>query len=195
MNRQADGFTLIEVVITMAVVAILAAILVPAIANNIESARYARAQGDIATIGKSIVQFRQDLSRWPVFNAAGNGAAILTGPGTIPAAAAGGTWQGRTPLVTLDFHMVTGLFTAPNGYNRGPSTDGTPASNGPYYSQTPTDPWGSAYMVNALNLPGGSAENLTRRVFVLSAGTDRETDTDYTGTADLGDDDAAYRLQ
>ncbi|MCP4156995.1 MAG: prepilin-type N-terminal cleavage/methylation domain-containing protein [bacterium] len=192
------GFTLIEVVITLSVIAILGAIMVPLISNNIESAKFARAQSDINTIGKAIVQFRQDLGLWPVRLADGSGTEILVGTGNIPGMAAGAVWTGRDPQLTFDYHLVTGRINPlPNGYPRGPSVDGTAAWNGPYYSQMRVDPWNNAYMVNAAYLPGGELydENDIRIVWVLSAGSDKLTSSTFVGTAAAGGDDITFRLQ
>ncbi len=187
------GFTLIEVVITLSVIAILGAIMVPLISNNIESAKLARAQSDINTIGKAIVQFRQDLGLWPVRDAAGVGMQILVGTGTRPGYAAGVAWDTVPNPLSLDFHLVTGH--TPGGYQRGPSIDGTPAWNGPYYTQMRVDPWNNAYMVNAEHLPGAADPNTDNIVWVLSAGSDKLTSSTFAGTAAAGGDDITFRLQ
>jgi len=188
-----SGFTLIEVVIVLAVVAILAAVLVPMVASNLQQARTAKAASDVAAIGQAMVRFRQDLGVWPVRVTAAPlvGAAELAGPGTVPPAAAGATWQGRAPTLGLEFHLLE------NGgaYLRGPSPQGLPAWNGPYLSQIRPDPWACAYLVNAAYLPGGSAPAPALRVYVLSAGADNQTQTDFAGTTSVGGDDVAFRLQ
>ncbi len=191
MKRR--GFTLIEVVVVLAVVAILAAVLVPMISSNIQQARTAKAASDVAAIGQAMVRFHQDLGVWPVRVTATPlvGAAELVGPGTVPGFAMGATWQGRAPTLPLEFHLVE------NGgaYPRGPSPQGLPAWNGPYLSQVRADPWARAYMVNVAYLPGGASVSAQARVYVLSAGIDNQTQTDFTGLTAVGGDDIAFRLQ
>ncbi len=181
------GFTLVEVVIVLAVVAILAAILVPVIGSNINQAKIARAAGDCKAIGEAIVRFRQDLGFWPVRNAAGLNVEELIGPGAIPAPSGTTTsWQQKTTLA-LDAHLITGIFTQ---YNRGPSPQGLPCWNGPYLSAVKLDPFNQAYLVNAVNFYNGT----NAAVYVLSAGSNRVTDTNFEGGA-AGGDDITFRLQ
>jgi prepilin-type N-terminal cleavage/methylation domain-containing protein len=181
------GFTLVEVVIVLAVVAILAAILVPVIGNNINQAKIARAAGDVKAIGEAIVRFRQDLGYWPLRDAAGNNVQELVSSGTIPSpSAVTTTWQGKTTLL-LDAHLVNGIFTQ---YQRGPSPQGVPCWNGPYLSALKTDPFNQAFLVNVENFYNGT--NAT--VYVLCAGTDKVTDTNFEGGA-AGGDDISFQLQ
>jgi general secretion pathway protein G len=191
MARQ--GFTLIEVVIVLAVVAILAAVLVPMIGSNIQQARVAKTASDVAAISQAMVRFHQDLGFWPLRTAAAppTGVAELFGPGTVPPAGMGTTWQGRVPAQAFAYHLIDNS----NNYTRGPSPQGLPAWNGPYLSEIRSDPWARAYLANVAYLPGGSAANPATRVYVLSAGPDNETQTDFAGTTALGGDDVGSRLQ
>ncbi len=164
------GFTLIEVVVTLSVVAILAAIMIPMISSNIKSARYAKARSDVNTIKDAIVKFRTDLGKWPVYDNANVYHNLLYGDGSRDA-----TWDTANPKLSLAFSLVQ----MPTIYNPGPSVDGTPAWNGPYLGELKEDPWGYAYLVNS-----GSFLNSSARVWVISGGEDRVIAAPFNGSSD-----------
>jgi general secretion pathway protein G len=60
-----SGFTLIELIITAAIVATLSAIAIPLYADYIEKARIVRAVSDIINISKSITAYNVDNSIYP----------------------------------------------------------------------------------------------------------------------------------
>jgi general secretion pathway protein G len=60
-----SGFTLMELVIVIAILAILAGTLVPRISNRMASARDARRIADAHAIRNAIDQFYLDHGRWP----------------------------------------------------------------------------------------------------------------------------------
>jgi prepilin-type N-terminal cleavage/methylation domain-containing protein len=189
------GFTIIEIVITIAVVAILSAILVPVISQNIQSARFARAASDVKTLGEAIVQFRKDTAVWPTSRA---GAPIYmlfsdvdsTNDGIPDTSFLPSGWTiDRNFRLSMAYHLINNT----DNITRGPSAAGTPSWNGPYLSIVRPDPWGTAYVVNA-QLLGGTAN-----VYVLSAGPGRpaqvETPFDGSGPPPADSDDIAFRLQ
>jgi len=205
-KRLGKGFTMIEVVITIAVVAILAAVLVPLISQNIQSARYARAVSDVKTLREAVVQFRKDTGGWPIYRGGTNRSLLFsdydgdndgvpdTGP--IPSG-----WSGidRNDRLSLAFHLINYNASVP----RGPSTSATPSWNGPYLSDLRPDPWGNSYVVNShwLFTDGdlGTPEFDYMNVYVVSAGPGRsanvETPFNGTGPPPAGSDDIVSRLQ
>ncbi len=64
MHKQ-KGFTLIEVVGVMAVIAIIAAAAVPRIFGAIEDAKVSSLISQAKAIGISVVQFQKDTGKWP----------------------------------------------------------------------------------------------------------------------------------
>ena len=60
------GFTLIEMVIVVAIVALLAGILVPVAFNQVDDAEKARAMADVRQISSALMLFRQDTGQWPI---------------------------------------------------------------------------------------------------------------------------------
>jgi len=190
-KTRSAGFTMIEVVITIAVVAILAAVLVPMISQNIQSARHARAASDVATLGKAIVQFRQDTSLWPIYSAAVPMNLLYSDTAaTIPP-----TWDvdGGGQNLSMATHLMAYNINAVNaGITNGPSTTGTPSWNGPYLSGLSADPWGNSYVVNCQHLSTGAGN-----VYVLSAGPGRPAniETPFNGAPPGGSDDIFFQIQ
>jgi prepilin-type N-terminal cleavage/methylation domain-containing protein len=192
------GFTMIEVVITLAVVAILAAVLVPLISQNVQSARFARAGADVATLGKAVVQFRQDLGIWPVtkggvqvwllFSDTDNDNNGVPDTSSIPAG-----WSGISEARSSS--MYYDLINNSNNYTPGPRSDGMPCWNGPYLSAARPDPWGNPYLINSQQLLPGN----TGHVYVVSAGSGRsaQVDTPFNGSGPppANSDDITFRLQ
>lgn len=187
--RQTQGFTLIETVIILSVVAILTAILVPLITQNIQSARVARAGADVATIGKAMVQFRQDTGKWPVSDGVNNMKLLYSD--SDASAGIPSTWNtiAAADRLGLSYHLIHYNTTV----QRGPSANGLPSWNGPYLSQASADPWGNAYLVDSEGLWPGN----TGIVFVISAGPGRPAsiETPIGGVPPSGSDDIGFRIQ
>lgn len=64
MNRSSKGFTLIEVMITVAIVAILAAIAIPSYTEYVMRARITEATSNLADMRNKMEQFYQDFRSW-----------------------------------------------------------------------------------------------------------------------------------
>lgn len=181
------GFTMIEAVITIAIVAILAAILVPMISSNIDSAKLSRAQADVGQIAKAVVQFRQDLDRWPI-ERNGNIAYLLYSgqSGDIPSG-----WPGfpAANMADLNHELVN------NGENeeRGTSTVGAATWKGPYLTEVRPDPWGNSYVINSQHLTSGAPQ--PPAVYVVSAGPGHEAvlQVPFGGGSIPTDSDDIYR--
>lgn len=189
------GFTLIEMVVVLAVVAILAAILVPTIAKNIQDANITRAQNETQVIAAAIASFYKDLGRWPTANGAAANLPdvqyLLYGAnGNDDSTGNANEWNAAHTEAsdTLEHHLVTNQ----------PGVDGTPGANayptsgrwrwrGPYLAEINADPWNIHYSCNVRYL----YDTITNAVYVLSAGPDKTWDTEFTqaipGT--IADDD------
>jgi len=198
-RTKVEGFTLVEVVIVLAVIAILSAVMMPMISKNIESARMARAASDTATIAKAIVAFFQDLGQWPVFR--GNTAHYLLFSaqdanndgvpdiGTIPP-----SWNTAGRPLSLYYELLVNG----NGHIAGPSPEGLPVWNGPYITQMDVDPWGTPYLVNARWL----TDTLTANggVYVISAGPQFggnpvRVEMPFNGVPDTTGNDITFRIK
>jgi general secretion pathway protein G len=119
-----SGFTLVELVIVIAVVAILAGLLTPTLANQMERSRTARAQSDVNELSHAVARLRTDTS------------VSLTGCVDV--------------LANLTSLTVTSSCTPLGAFSTGLSAcatakPGNPCWSGPYVSTLPEDPWGASY--------------------------------------------------
>ena len=177
---------MMELVVVLAVIAILATLITPIITSYVDKARINKARSDVRNITAALNQFSSDTKLFPIFTAPAqvpNGTVYETvaGEGLDPAQAAGvvGWVTTSTGSLTSMLNQNSLLLT----------TVGANGWNGPYTGGIGEDPWGTKYIVTGRALKAGSA--LTG--FVLSAGPNRtvETQLDQTrGTAfTVGGDD------
>src|SRR5438045_246441 len=118
-KRNVRGFTLIELVIVIAVIAILAALLVPTIVGQAERARLSRARQDVGVLGKAIARMRTDTG-----NSTGGCLTDLTA--NLVSASAVTACGGSLPLCTA-------------------ATPGYICWGGPYVPIVTNDPWNQPY--------------------------------------------------
>jgi prepilin-type N-terminal cleavage/methylation domain-containing protein len=188
---KSKGFTLIELAVVLAIIAVLAAVLTPMVTGYLDQARTARAQADVRTIADAVKLYNRDTGRYPIYASAANYTSGTTGAireigtstGTAPTAGSGWVLSGTTLASTsLELYMnndYTGVGSA--GFPKA-------AFRGPYIGTVDSDPWGHQYLLNATNLAGS-----TNHAYVLSAGpngtveTTRDVATTTTITAG-GDD-------
>lgn len=179
LNRR--GFTLIEVIVVAAIIAILAGILVPMIFSQIDEAKIARATGDVKSISSAIMVFRKDTGKWPTYVgtlAADNTVTFLSGTlGTLPTIAGVG-WDQATSN-NIEDHLNTDSTGA---YD--------PLWKGSYLSTSGMDPWGHKYVINA------DAFKTANPVWIISAGPDGIVQTPALATELLvGSDDIGIRIK
>jgi general secretion pathway protein G len=120
-KRNVRGFTLIELVIVIAVIAILAALLVPTILGQAERARASRARSDVANLGKAVARVRTD-----------------TGNSTL----------GCLTDLTLNLPAADAATAAACGPLLTSCTTATPGYicwGGPYIPIVSNDPWNNPY--------------------------------------------------
>lgn len=170
MKNNRDGFTLIEVIVVSAIIAILAGILVPMIYNQLDSAKEAKARAECKTISNAILMFRRDTGKWPLYYPSGNCSSdtytTIQGGGTLaPLDNPGGAWGISLNDVALDLILnLPGIQppVAQTCYNNKAQT---------YLAGASADPWGSQYIINAANFAN------TNPVWVISAGPNGCLDT------------------
>jgi general secretion pathway protein G len=75
VSRSATGFTLVELVVVVAIVALLAGVLIPVVTSQIDDAKKSRAAGDMDVVAKAFSTFRTHTSMWP---ASGNCVAVTS---------------------------------------------------------------------------------------------------------------------
>jgi prepilin-type N-terminal cleavage/methylation domain-containing protein len=126
---HADGYTLLELLVNVAIVGILVAIAIPAYSTFKQRAQIARAKGDLDTIRKAVEALAVDTGQWPGHQTVGN-------------------------TNTVGSNEVWDLSSGSAGLV---ATDGNfPNWNGPYMRVMPRDPWGSNYFLDTDYSVGGT---------------------------------------
>jgi prepilin-type N-terminal cleavage/methylation domain-containing protein len=191
------GFTLIEIIVILAVISVLVAFLTPSVLKYVADAQTARAQADVNTLQAVINDLIKDTGKYP--GATGYADKnFLCGPGNIPTGTGWATAASGAAATTCS--SGTGLMAAPNSLanhlvvndpNESGATDSSdyPTSGnfrwkGPYGQSINTDPWGNAYEINVSTLVGGN----TSPTWIISAGPNGVIDTAPTATTLAGDD-------
>jgi general secretion pathway protein G len=64
-NLLQRGFTLIEIMVVMVIIAILGALIGPQILGRVDEARVTKAQADIRTLSTSLDLYRMDNFKYP----------------------------------------------------------------------------------------------------------------------------------
>jgi general secretion pathway protein G len=65
MRSRSSGFTLIEIMVVVVILAVLGALVVPKILSNVDKARITRAQSDIRAIETALDLYRLDNFKYP----------------------------------------------------------------------------------------------------------------------------------
>ena len=194
MLKGKKGFTLIEVIVILAVIAILAAVLTPMIIGYIADARISAAKSDVKTIAAAVQAFNKDMRDWPIWavgtaRKAGDNKydALQSSDGDTPDAATDVTIP--TSIDTIDGHLVDNA----QGY----PTTGRSKWAGPYLEKVSQDPWGNKYYIDVKGLQpdtvGGSMV-----VWVASAGPNKRLETKFGQagpTITIGGDDIVFRIK
>lgn len=211
-NSREAGFTMAELIVVIAAIAILAAILTPMVFKAIDDSRISRAQSEVQSIGSAMASLYKDTGKWPYTNTDGPTGAVdrLVGSDNVVTTAGTGAGSGAVNWGSYGTAKHIGDFlywnnpdddsdaagTSANETNEDYATSGGLAWKGPYTSNYDLeDPWGNAYVVNVRYLPGGNYSGAARhKVIVLSAGPDGEWQTPFSDgeTEDVAGDDIGH---
>ncbi len=192
-DRANGGWSLMELVVVLAIIAILASIITPMITSYIDRARINTARNDVRNIAAAIISFNTDTRIWPIYvdqSDIPNGDAYdaLETDGDVPTD--NSTDDAWTTGTNGDMSAVI------NENSLALTTIGLRAWNGAYMNDISTDPWGTKYYLNATFLKPGQEE----AVFVISAGPDKTLDTEYDQDPNVaafavGGDDIVHRIR
>jgi general secretion pathway protein G len=183
MKRLIDqrGFSMMELVVVLAVIAILATLITPVITSYIDRARITKAENDVRAITAALVQFSSDTLRYPIRGPDNQNYLYLGSFGEDAA----DVWAGLS--TNLDLVMNQNSWNFP--------TSGVSGWNGPYLETIGEDPWGRKYYVTVGNL----GPNRQFAAFVLSAGPNQRIETSIeqpkSAAFEVGGDDIVHRLR
>ena len=116
-HRKSKGFTLIELMIVVAIIGILAAIAIPRFANLIDRARQARTQGNLGSVRSAMaIHYGTNDGVWPATIAAlatnaNNGPFIDAVPGVLLPSSMHGGAEVFTEDAALD-HTADWFYSA-----------------------------------------------------------------------------------
>lgn len=208
VSKGERGFTMIEIVVVLAVIALLTAVLSPMVIKYVRDARIAKAAADTMAIGVAIAKLEQDVHHYPYHSVAtGNlrddqrNVTTLVGPGEAPTESAiGKKWlagdtqgclNGTYAQDALNRHLVTNAAA----WNTSRTQDKPYSWGGPYLQNLTPDPWGNQYLVNITN----ASADCIQLAFALSAGPNGKIETgfDQPTSAVLmpGGDDIIYQIR
>ena len=211
-KRHNTGFTLLEIIIAVALVAIMAVAIAPPLIKNLNEGKMARAQSDAQTIGNAVISFYKDTGIWPFQNDADAafdltrlaGNASLGGGNTgIPRGAAGvtggGNWDSYGQAGTLINALIRNATdTVDPLYVESNNPNVVPGWNGPYLDSVPLDPWGNPFVMNLRYGNPGVTDYLSHTVMVISAGPDGLFNTTFQDAVHnevVGGDDIAFVIR
>jgi len=182
------GFTLIEIAVVLAIIAILAAILTPIVTSYIDQARTTRAQSDVKKIAEAALLYKRDTGVWPGYasgasthatNNDGVGLADCLRSDSSSANVSTSAGLGSalvTFCVTTTGDMQAALNVNTLGLTAGNPIGGQTAFRGPYLDGLGgVDPWGTPYVVTSKNFASA-----TNYAFAISAGPDAIFQTSFT---------------
>ena len=202
MNKR--GFTLIEVVVVVAIIALLAGILTPLIFKYIDEANETRALGDCRNISTALLLFHKDTGTWPYYERVFSDPAydyLYGNMGDMPRLTGDAQSSWGNQADDMYFHLVTN-GPDPSTYRYRPKPPATMGGgilshgwDGPYLPYVTDDPWAYKYLVSVGAFDYGTQSEFGRNhVWCLSAGPNFMVETPMWAT-ETHYDDIGYRTK
>lgn len=199
-NFDRRGFTLIEIVIAVAIVAIFAAAMSPMVFRHLGDAKTSKAQNETEVIATAVLSYYKDVGKWPITNVNGpSGSGIHrvisstrmatgAGPGAASGASNWGAYGTSKALGDYLYFNNADDNTGEAGVSANEAsgdwpTTGPGAWKGPYVEKYSfEDPWGNAYVINSYFFQGRYTGTVRHKVFALSAGPNGLWETGFDGS-------------
>lgn len=188
------GFTLIELVLMLAIVAIVSSLIVPLAAAVLRDADRARAEADVQQLATALTRFYADLKRLPTCGGEDCSRIGVAGGDRLRFLAVGGgdgdlssSYPAESPALATRWDLrENGLSPGAraNAFNHlvrnDPNADGVvdaldyprtrPSWQGPYLQSLGPDPWGHSYLLAVGALRAGGLSGARPLAWILSAG-------------------------
>ena len=153
-KKSGAGFTLIEVLVVIALIGVLATLIMVSLNTSRERAKIAKAQTEISQIYMAIFLLEDDSAQWPGHKTPYKKQCISPGN------------QNNEICVYPPDNCDYGLNDEESGITKNDSANPYPHWRGPYYMpEVPKDPWGNEYFLDTDYYIGGAC-----RVVIGSAG-------------------------
>ncbi len=179
------GFTLIEIIVILAVISILVAILTPTVLKFIDDAQRSSAANSVQVIAAALNDLIKDTGKFPGSKTSKTFLCSANGDFATDSTS---TWASSSAVCSNFFDHL--IINDPDGSGTPDEsvsdyrTTGKRRHRGPYLSSTDEDPFGNVFQVNVSTLKGGD-RNPT---WVISAGPDGDFQTATTDKKLAGDD-------
>jgi len=171
--KEKRGFTLIEIIVILAVIAILAAVITPMATKYIGESRVSKADADCRAIEAAVTAFYKDTARWP---GQVEGYEVLVG-GDKEYASTNEKNMGKIDeKAQLARYLDDMTDKDKKNY---------PNWNGPYLTDIKLDSWNKRYLFRVKPMYDTSDKY---SAWIISAGPDSKLDTKKADGAIQGDD-------